>query len=457
MKPISFELDGAAEILRSENACRRAVKEGQIVASTLVTTANDSGERYQIAAVEHPLLGTMLKVERPLPELEVPAANEPPPVPEAETASTEDSVTEPEVSIEAEPVSTPEAQPEAGSELVHTDPLPAILIPPAGSSNSLRALGWIMGAVLLFALIKSCASGESGTKSAEPAATDAVTAAKVDPDAGKPLLNLYLTRRSKVRGAPDGTATPIGWVERGEMVSGVEVPSQSDARYSWLKIKDGQFAGSYVTMLNLSSDTRPTLDTSQAGDWYVVDGLTPLEDPKDAAVAKRGSEWLLAAGQMVAVAGTVEGGVFSSAWAEVMLENTTGVGYVPIDRLSRDAPYDAAAAAADAAIATGQSFLINNTCNKAVVFLFRFEDASGEHVIDAPLPAATKLYLGYNGDLAQLVSPVVHYAFMTIGGRRARDESADMYEYFNGRRYNMRRLQLTTQADGTYGETFKCD
>lgn len=84
MRPISYEVQGFPEFLRSEEACRRAIDRGTLTPATPVTVYGETGERSRTVAAQHPVLRSLFGIaEEPFAPEPVVARPEPTIAPEA--------------------------------------------------------------------------------------------------------------------------------------------------------------------------------------------------------------------------------------------------------------------------------------------------------------------------------------------------------------------------------------
>ncbi|MBY8825527.1 hypothetical protein [Sphingomonas colocasiae] len=450
MKPISYEANGFPEFLRTEAACQRAIEKGQVRAETPIVAYGEDGERLRMAAGEHPLLREMLGLGTTASE-EKPHAPEDPanggkssqPVSTAETIA-------PDVIVTPEDAANPETR----------QPLPASTGPirsrtPTDPAPSLRKIfGWLIAALVVSMIaMRGCASDSpvANTKGSNESNT---VAAAVDPDAGLVEETFYAVRQIAVRAKANSGSVEVGRLERGAELVGVVVPAESNANYRWLKIKQGPFTGNFVSMLNLSETQRPVLDAAQAGTWYTLEALTPLQAPNDSSPQMTNAAWSLATGQKLEVAGVTGAGTFTKGWAEVMMEKQTGVGYVPFDRLTQngdlalDGPMDS--------VEEPRALGLVNQCGEPITLLLRFQDHYGWQTVRTRLPDGIERDLGLNGARAQLVSGEVYFAFLTIGDVPVAYRGTKLTTMFEGKSYDLNRLSFDVVRDDRYRATFTC-
>lgn len=373
MRPISYELNGFPEFLRSDSACRKAIERGNLQPDTSIIAYGDNGLRERMLAEQHPLLREMFSPDPAPDELIEHAFTEP--SSSADAAQT-DAPAE-TLQVEAAAAAEPES-----AEPPPTDPQPSI--------GTGAKIGCTVAAILaLLTLISTCDRSPSNTTESVTSATSVADAAE-DAAAEPVSQTYYAVRTISVRKQAAKNSEQVIQLPRNTQFNGYEVPSVSQNGFFWLRITDGPYAGNFVSMLNLSAESRVDLDTGSAGYYYISEQLTPLDAPKENAAIKADPKWNLSPGTKVEVAGVTGGGMFSTGWAEIMLENETGVGYVPFDKLTGAAAYDAAAtasaaaaagaAAADAAAGqtnAGRNFFIKNDCNNDLRMMFRYRTTGG--------------------------------------------------------------------------------
>lgn len=450
MKPISYEANGFPEFLRSENACRKAIERGVLTPDTPVIAYADGGQRERMTAGEHPLLGPMFAKDEPEPAA-VPA---PPPPPEPPVAA------EPAATAAAVPASraAPPSEP-APPEPAPPEPAPPIDIPPHDvppPREGTSKVFWIFGGLLVLAV---AISQLGGNKSADPAEAEAAAAEVSEAASAAPEIveTLYAVREVAIRSGPSAGSSRVALLPRETPLTGVQVPSQSEAGYFWLRLTQGEYAGNYVSMVNLSVETRPTLNTANAGFWYTSEALTPLEAPSDSAAPKSDAAWKLPAGAQVDVAGVTGAGIFNSGWAEVMLDKQSGVGYVPMDRLTRESPAAAAAtaAAADADSAPTMGLRLTNKCSNRLSLLLRYTSTTGWATVSATIEPGVADLISYGGEPIQLTSKEVYFMVLPKGSGDVYATGTGDTAQFNGRTYRLARVNLDTGSDEYYGN-FTC-
>ncbi|MEY4953712.1 MAG: hypothetical protein RL299_2136, partial [Pseudomonadota bacterium] len=296
MKPISYELNGFPEFLRSEAACKKAVERGLLNADTPVVAYGDNGLRERMLASEHPLLAPLFAKDEPAVAV---AAPEPAPVSPAPAPTTAVPATPADPKAPAPPPAPP-----AGEKSKPVKPAPnkdeALPVPPRPPGGGSK-VGWVIsGVLLLLVAISRC---DMGPKT-DDAVADSAVASDAAADAAQEITEtFYAVRELAVRSGPSAGSARITLLPREAVLTGVQVPSQSEAGYFWLRLTDGQYAGNYVSMVNLSTTARPQLNTAKAGFWYTTEALVPLEAPDDSAKPKSDSAWNLAAGTRVEVGG----------------------------------------------------------------------------------------------------------------------------------------------------------
>lgn len=454
MKPISYESNGFPEFLRSEAACQKAVARGLLKPDTPVVAYGDDGLRERMLASEHPLLGPLFAPsggEAPVVDAaapEVPATPAEPTVTAPKIAAPQIVATPPPVP--SPPAPEPEPQPQAPQAQTST----------TGPRGPAKAV-WIIGGLALLALaISQCDFKPEEAAVEMPAAADAAAA----PSEQVQAQSFYAVREVAIRTEPLKTASRVILLPRGTFLTGVQVPSQSEPGFYWLKLTDGQYAGRYVSMVNLAVESRPELDTSKAGLWYTTEALVPLVAPNDSAAAKSDAVWKLPADYQVDVAGVTGSGMFTSGWAEVMLPKQSGVGYVPLDRLSREssaleAAEAAGVAAVDAAAApatdSGRTLRLTNKCSNQLALLIRFYGANGWETVNVRLNPGYPTVVESGGSPIRLLTGEAYYYSLSPGSGSVSASGTGSEVYFGGRRYAMTRLNVGTGST-QYDSNFTC-
>lgn len=469
MRPISYEVDGFPEFIRSESGARKAIERGAITPDTLVIAYGDNGERERIRAADHPVLAPMLApaAEAPAAEPAVTEApvDEPPPDPPAEQAA-------------AAPEQVADAPASAASRDARAAPPPPPPPPPEPRVEPVVVsdppqLAWLWGlAGALFVLfiifrISSMPGREVpvATTSNLTEASDVMEAAPTPEVRPEDLVTLYATRGIAVRTQASATSERITLLPRGTEFTGVLIPSISDSQYSWLRITAGSYAGRFVSQTNLSREQPPELDTSEAGNWYLTQDYTALSRPASDASQMPDAPWRMTSGQQVEVAGVTGRSLLGSGWAEIMLPKQAGVGYVPFDALTRTSPdtiedLDAsnatvaaeapAAPPAEPARAATYSLRLVSKCPKPLGLLLRYRTPSGVQL--------RTFHLQYNGSSVlasdQLVDRDIYFTFYWMDGGPNFEEGTLPVTY-QGRSYRLRSMK-TGVSGSLLTSSFTC-
>lgn len=462
MKPISYELNGFPEFLRSETACQKAVERGLLKADTPVVAYGDNGLRERMLASEHPLLAPLFAKDEPAPAA---PPSEPEPVTPAPAAPPAAHAAEP---VPAPAPASPQADPAPppAEPVVQDAPVPPGPGPYQPNSGGASKAFWGIGALLVLGIAISQFGGSDQSDSTLP---DAAAASDAASEAAQEVTETFhAVRELAVRSAPSANSSRITLLPRETVLTGVQVPSQSEAGYFWLRITEGQYAGNFVSMVNLSPEPRPSLNTSQAGFWYTTEALTPLEAPDDSARPKSDSAWNLGAGTRVEVGGVTGAGIFSSGWAEVMLDKQAGVGYVPLDRLTRESPAamaaadaaaDAAAAAADYAAADSvpsKGLRLESKCRNLLTLLVRYDSPSGWESVTVFLDPWEKELITSGGDPIRVVSSEVYFMTLPRGSGTVYATGTGNQAQFGGRSYRLNKVNIGTGTT-EYNANFTCD
>jgi len=446
MRPISYELDGFPEFIRSESAARKAIERGLITPDTQVIAYGDNGDRERMRAGDHPLLATLF-APAPLPVEAKPVVDAPP-----EAAPPE--VPEP-APVPPSPAPTPEPpRRQPIPPVPEIEPQPVQVEPgPTGFS-----LWWIAGAVVVILFVIWVSSGPDTSAPSTAIADDNATAAvevSPTPEASpEVVVTLYATREIAVRAQASASSAQLVLLPRATAFTGVLVPSASGAQFQWLRITEGPHTGSFVSAANLFKDAPPELDTSEAGDAYLTEDHTALSRPDTAAPARTEAAWRLRSGQQVALVGTVQPDVFGPVWAEIMLPRMAGVGYVPLDMLNRTPPDrgetdvvetgDGGTATPDPQPEVGASYTLRliSSCSKPIGLLLRYRTDRGMQ-----LRAFSLRYRGASiATSDRLVSRDIYFAFYEIDGEPISDEGTVPVTY-RGEAYQLRPMQSQASGD----------
>lgn len=453
MRPISYELNGFPEFLRSEQACRRAIERGALSPETPIVAYGEDGERRRMLAKDHSALGDLFAGAA---GLAAPPPAPPPPPP-----------------VIAEPV--PVAPPSP-----FVSPRPEVTSPPEPSDAPFRApagegSGKLVGIVILLVVIglvliaiaalgkdggtSQSSGGETVAENMASMADGSLTNETLPAEASQ---TLYAVRDVIVRTGPSAGSSSVGLVQRGAALIGVPGDAAAAGDSGWLRITEGEYRDRFAPMANLASAARPDLDTDDAGTWYVTQALTPLEEPTDSAPRKTGAVWQLASGAAVDVVGTTGAGAFSTGWAEVRLERESGVGYVPLDRLTRTQPTDdeglgdaedGSTIGTDTAGATesGAILYLESACRREFDVVLRVRGPDGMAMDSAHLPANATTPFQVDGSIARLMSNEAYYANLAEGG----DAGVDGVT-FRGRAYRLSRLRTVRDSQGNLHARFTC-
>jgi TonB family protein len=293
MKPISYEVNGFPEFLRSEAACQRVIERGLLKADMWVIAYGENNERKRMLASEHPLLRQLLGLDdtvRPAPELKgepAPSVAEAPPP--AVTVSVpakpprQKGTSEPSHPAPAKPAPPPPAAaakaPLGPPSLANMTALERVIAEVEAANNKrspwqVARIGALVatGLALLLALFFSVGSNSYETR--------------------------FVTLDAQVRASPDMSASATGTLLRGDEVS---VENDEDAR--WARITEGPLKGGFVPVGLLASESPPALDKAEAGRIRARQELVPrnVPDPNGIELER------IAARQRVTVWGTVIG------------------------------------------------------------------------------------------------------------------------------------------------------
>lgn len=448
MKPISFEHNGFPEFLRSESACQKAIERGTLRPDTLIIAFGDGGLRERMTAAEHPLLSGLFQSEEAPPDDVAVIADAP------EIADEDSNSTLPDLGRKApEPLLVAEAGPELENDLQTPAEQSSMLVTSTELSQTTKIIWAAIAVLLLIVMISNCdrRTPDAVAVTAEDslvAASDAAAAASAAPS-----QTYFASREIAVRSKASKDSARVTLLPRGTQFVGFEVPSITQSGFSWLQITQGQFAGNFVSMRNLSANEPPELDTSNAGYWYLTEALIPREGPSDGATAKSDAAWNLAAGTRVEVAGVTGGGVFSNGWAEIMLDKEAGVGYVPFDSLTRDPAAESANAAmvvSDAATPVAEAgpasrgLMIKNTCSYDLNMLIRYRSSAGWLSSVVSLPSRQTTFVNRSG----LISDEVYFLNLVNLPNIDRISGSGSAANIDGRSYSLSALNISVQAGG---------
>lgn len=450
MRPISYEVDGFPEFIRSESAARRAIERGLITPDTQVIAYGDNGDRERMRAGDHPLLATLFAPATPPvepepvvePVVDAPPEDAPPEVPEPAPVPPPPAPT-PEPARRQPVPPVPEIEPEP----VEVKPGPSGLSP-----------WWIAVGVVVILFVIWVNSGPDTTAPSTAIADDNATAAveaSPTPEASpEVVVTLYATREIAVRAQPSASSAQLVLLPRSTAFTGVLVPSASGAQYQWLRITEGPHTGSFVSAANLFENAPPALDTSEAGDAYLTEDYTALSRPDAEASARTEAAWRLRNEQQVTLVGTVQPDVFGPVWAEITLPRMAGVGYVPFDMLNRTPPQrdeadavepgDGGATIPDPQPEVGASYTLRliSSCSKPIGLLVRYRTDRGMQ-----LRAFSLRYRGASiATSDRLVSRDIYFAFYEIDGEPISDEGTVSVTY-RGESYQLRPMQSQASGD----------
>lgn len=450
MRPISYEVDGFPEFIRSENAARRAIERGLITPDTQVIAYGDNGDRERMRAADHPLLATLLAPATPPVE----AKPEVEPVVDAPPEAAPPEVPEP-APVPPPPAPTPEPprrQPVPPVSEIEPQPVQVEPGPPGVS------LWWIAAGIVVILFVIWVSSGPDTSAPSTAIADDNATAeveASPTPEASpETVVTLYATREIAVRAQPSASSAQLVLLPRATAFTGVLVPSTSGAQYQWLRITEGPHTGSFVSAANLFEDAPPEIDTSAAGDAYLTQDYVALSRPDTEAPARTEAAWRLRNGQQVTLVGTVQPDVFGPVWAEIMLPRMAGVGYVPLDMLNRTPPEsgetdavqtgDGGTTTPDPQPEVGASYTLRliSSCSKPIGLLLRYRTDRGMQ-----LRAFSLRYRGASiATSDRLVSRDIYFAFYEIDGEPVSDEGTVSVTY-RGEAYQLRPMQSQASGD----------
>lgn len=456
MRPISYEVDGFPQFIRSENAARKAVERGLITADTQVIAYGDNGDRERMRAADHPLLAALFApaaapVEaKPVvdPVVDAPTNDAPPEVQDAAP------VPAPVADPPPPPPSPPPPRRQSAPPTPAIEPQPVEVKPgPTGMS-----LWWVGGAVLVILLLVWANSGsDSSTPSTQIADGNATAAVEASPTPEAPpeeVVIRYATREIAVRAQPSASSAQLVLLPRSTAFTGVLVPSSTGAQYQWLRITEGPHTGSFVSAANLFENAPPDLDTSEAGDAYLTQDYVALSRPSEEASRRTEAAWRLRNAQQVTVVGTVQPEAFGPVWAEITLPRQAGVGYVPLDMLNRTPPERGdtdAVEVGDSGIPTvdresdaGASYTLRlmSTCSKPIGLLLRYRTDRG-----LQLRAFSLRYRGASiATNDRLVSRDIYFTYYEVDGEPSYEEGTLPVTY-RGEVYQLRAMRSEASGD----------
>ena len=307
---LSFELDGIPKMLISLDEVEAAIAKGTIAPDTRVTVYLSDRSSSAKAAGSHAVLAPIFARNAPAPDPEMPPAPAPdgpakPILADRSPASPalQDAV---EAQLSPQDPSIWQAPP---STTIFLD-RPSELAPKKrGCGKTLAML--IAGAFVLILLVRLFGGDPNGAGFVPDyvddwPSVDTASAAGMD-DAAKAAASgtFYLIRATNVRAAPNANAAKWDMLPRGTEVTGVFVPSQNDANAKWLRLSDGEFAGGYVSAINIIENMPPVLETKYAG-TYILTEEVPLYAgaSSNGDLVGRGPSYL-SAGQRVTVTGHI--------------------------------------------------------------------------------------------------------------------------------------------------------
>lgn len=449
MRPISYEVDGFPQFIRSENAARKAVERGLITADTQVIAYGDNGDRERMRAGDHPLLAALFAPAASPVEAK-PVVD---PVVEAPSNDASPEVQDPAPAQVVDPPPPP-PPPRLQSPPPVIEPQPVEVKPgPTGMS-----LWWVGAAVAVILLLVWVNSGSDSSapppQIADGNATAAVEASPTPEAPPEEVVIRYATREIAVRAQPSASSAQLALLPRSTAFTGVLVPSLTGAQYQWLRITEGPHTGSFVSAANLFENAPPDLDTSEAGDWYLNQDYVALSRPGEEAPGRTEAAWRLRNAQQVTVVGTVQPEAFGPVWAEITLPRQAGVGYAPLDMLNRTPPErgdtdavevgDSSIPTADPEPGYGASYtlrLISN-CSKPIGLLLRYRTDRG-----LQLRAFSLRYRGASiATSDRLVSRDIYFAFYEIDGEPVSDEGTLPVNY-RGEVYQLRAMRSEASGD----------
>lgn len=450
MRPISYELDGFPEFIRSESAARKAIERGLITPDTQVVAYGDNGDRERMRAGDHSLLATLFAPATPAVEAK-PVIE---PVVDAPPEAAPSEVPEP---APAPPPPAPTPEPprrQPVPPVPETEPQPVQVEPgPAGVS-----LWWVAAAVVVILFLVWVNSGpDTSAPSTAIADDNAIAAVEPSPTpeaSPEVVVTRYATREIAVRAQPSASSAQLVLLPRATAFTGVLVPSSSGAQYQWLRITEGPHTGSFVSAANLFENAPPDLDTSEAGDSYLTQDYVALSRPSEDAPRRTEAAWRLRNAQQVTVVGTVQPEVFGPVWAEVTLPRQAGVGYVPLDMLNRNPPERGDADTVESGASgiptvdresdAGASYTLRlmSTCSKPIGLLLRYRTDRG-----IQLRAFSLRYRGASiATNERLVSRDIYFTYYEVDGEPNYEEGTLPVTY-RGEVYQLRAMRSEASGD----------
>ncbi len=455
MRPISYEVDGFPEFIRSEEGARKVIARGLLTPDTLVIAYGDNGERERMRAADHSVLGALfnpvLDAVPPADETAPPAPHPSPwgaPEPPQPTPASAPSPVANRYATAAEPQPEPCLAWDDAPAAKHSKPW---LVP-------VLVLAGVGGLVWAAASMKDEDTAAVATETVEPAATASEELPVED------IVTMYAAKPLPLRLQPQDDAGQVTVVTRGAELVGVLVPSPGGStQQQWLRITQGPFIGAFAALSELSPDERPVLDIDQAGTWYLTEDLVPVESPEQTAPTKSDSAWHLTAGQQVDVVGVTGKGPFFSGWAEVVLPDQPGTAYVPVDRMTRTIPdgmemgeLQDDAGATDTASASTFTLRLQSKCSRSMGVLLRYRTPSGIQISAVDLKPRQEGTLLTDSSRTQLLDDTIYFTYYMFNDEPIEETDGTVEASYNGRTYKLRLLQVTKQ-EGQIFAPFPCD
>lgn len=474
MKPISFEKDGFPQLLRTEAACRKAVERGDIQADTWVLAYGEGEQRSRMRAADHPTLAPLFRTPEPPVAASPPDAVTPAAVPDRPDAppiaqsSGISPTAAPGRTNRAPAPERPQPEPAPSPSLAETPSRPNVARPTRSSGDrNGPVVVLLVAAVVIFFVIRAMVSSDKRDPVPAPTATNAAAQPTAEPSPTPTPVVLdqrYAVREVSVRAQPCASAAQLALVPRGTLFAGVIVPSANDPAYTWLEIREGPNVGGFVSTLNLAVDMPPDLDTAESGVRYVTQDIVPLERPEQNAQPKDSAGWQLTAGAQVELAGVIDRGVFFSGWGEIMLPKRTGVGYVPVDRLTTTAPEppeepaaalpESSAPPPPARRSTAYTLSLTNECRKRISLLVRYLDSDGWQATMIDLRPGGTAVLG-DSTPGGIISDQIQFAFYSVDGVIKR-ETGTTRVTVRGEPFYLRPMKVDRRGANILAAGFTC-
>jgi hypothetical protein len=444
MRPISYEVDGFPEFIRSEEGALKIIKRGLLSPDTLVIAYGDNGERERMRAADHPLLGSLFARSVGADTLPVtppePAASEPTPaVQPAQYRQTPPPV--PSTTSRYHPTADPVEERQDWSPTPATAQPKPWLVP-------VLVLGGLAGLAVIFSN-----SGSDNALTTPLTQASEPTPAPSGESPAEEVLMMYTTKPVSLRQQPSDNANQVTVLDRGTEITGTVLATPNGAQPQWLRVTQGPFTDSFLDIANLSPTEPPALDLKQAGTWYLIEDLVPVDGPEQTASPKSDAAWKLTAGQQVEVAGVTGAGAFFSGWAEVSLPDVAGVAYVPIDRLTQtpagSTPTEETAEDTSAGLSyspsvssPGLTLRLQSRCSQSLGVILRYRTPSGLRITAVNFEPHQEGVLLVDRGPAQLVDDDIYFTYNSLSGEPVEEAGGTVEAEYKGHAYSLRPLAV---------------